>query len=43
LTLLVITQRRLRYLETLPENYDAPPPSQSPLSRADDLINMKLS
>jgi len=29
LTFLIITQRRLRYLETLPENYDASPPSQS--------------
>lgn len=30
LTFLIITQRRLRYLETLPENYDAsPPPSHN--------------
>jgi hypothetical protein len=41
-TLLIITQRRLRYLETLPEHYDASPPSQSPPSRGDDLIDMNL-
>src|SRR6476661_9775923 len=28
-TFFIITQRRLRYLETLPENYDVSPPSQS--------------
>src|SRR6266576_2697159 len=28
-TFLVITQRRLQFLETLPETYDASPPSQS--------------
>jgi hypothetical protein len=42
-TLLIITQRRLQYLETLPENYDASPPSQSQPPRGDDLIDMKLS
>jgi len=42
-TSLIITQRRLRYLETLPENNDASPPSQSPPPRGDDLIDLKLS
>jgi hypothetical protein len=43
LTFLIITQRRLRYLETLPEKYDASPPSQFQPPRGDDLIDMKLS
>jgi hypothetical protein len=43
LTLFIITQRRLQYLETLPEDYDASPPSQSQPPRGDDLIDMKLS
>jgi hypothetical protein len=43
LTFLNITQRRLRYLETLPEDYDAsPPPSSQPPGPA-DLIDLKLS
>ena len=40
---LTITQRRLKYLETLPQNYDASQPSQSKSPRGDDLIDMKLS
>ena len=43
LTFLIMTQRRLRYLETLPENYDASATSESQSSRGDDLIDMKLS
>ena len=43
LTCLIITQRRLQYLETLPDDYDASPPSQSQPPRGDDLIDMKLS
>jgi hypothetical protein len=43
LTLLIITQRRLQYLETLPENYHASQPSQTPPPRDDDLVDMKLS
>ena len=43
LTLLAFTQRRLRYLETLPEEYDSSLPSKSEPSRGDDLIDMKLS
>jgi hypothetical protein len=42
-TFFIITQRRLRYLETLPENYDSSQPFQSPPPRDDDLIDMKLS
>ena len=42
-TFFIITQRRLQYLETLPENYDASPPSQSQPPRGDDLIDLKLS
>jgi hypothetical protein len=42
LTFLNMTQRRLQFLETLPDDYDASPPS-SPSSRPDDLIDMKLS
>ena len=42
LVALIITQRRLRYLQTLPEDYDASPPSPSPPQRGDDVIDMKL-
>ena len=42
-TLFMITQRRLEYLVSLPEDYDDPPPSQSPPTKDDDLIDMKLS
>jgi quinol-cytochrome oxidoreductase complex cytochrome b subunit len=42
LAFLNITQRRLQFLETLPDDYDASPPS-SPSPRPDDLIDMKLS
>lgn len=42
LTFLNITQRRLRYLQTLPEDYDASPPSSQPPGPA-DLIDLKLS
>jgi hypothetical protein len=42
LTFLNMTQRRLQFLETLPDDYDASPPS-SPPPRPDDLIDMKLS
>lgn len=42
-TLLIITQRRLRYLETLPEDYDASPPSSPQPSKDDDPIDMNLS
>ena len=43
LTFLIITQRRLEYLDTLPENCDASAPTQSQLPRNDDLTNLKLS
>jgi hypothetical protein len=43
LTLLTFTQRRLRYLETLPEDYDSSLPPKPEPSRGDDLIDMKLS
>jgi hypothetical protein len=43
LTFLNITQRRLRFLETLPEDYDASPPPSSEPQRPDDLIDLKLS
>jgi hypothetical protein len=39
----IVTQYRLRYLETLPENYDESPLSQSQPPRGDDLIDLKLS
>jgi hypothetical protein len=42
-TSFIVTQRRLRYLETLPENYDGSLPSQSQSPRGDDLIDLKLS
>ena len=41
-TLLIITQRRLQYLKTLPEEYDSSPPPR-PQPRADDLTDLKLS
>jgi hypothetical protein len=43
LTFLNITQRRLQFLETLPDDYDAspPPPSQPP--GPNDLIDLKLT
>jgi hypothetical protein len=41
-TFLILTQRRLRYLETLPQNYDASLPSQSQPPTGDDLIDLKL-
>lgn len=43
LTFLVITQRRLQFLETLPENYDASPPPSSQPPRPNDLTDLKLS
>jgi Protein of unknown function (DUF3592) len=42
LTFLNITQRRLQFLETLPEDYDASPPSSQPPG-PNDLIDLKLS
>jgi hypothetical protein len=42
LAFLTITQRRLQFLETLPDDYDASPPASKP-PRPDDLIDMKLS
>jgi hypothetical protein len=42
-TFFIVTQYRLRYLETLPENYDESPLSQSQPPRGDDLIDLKLS
>jgi hypothetical protein len=41
LAFLNITQRRLQFLETLPDDYDASPPASKP-PRPDDLIDMKL-
>jgi hypothetical protein len=43
LILLIITQRRIQYLETMREDYDASPPSGSPPPKGDDFIDMKLS
>jgi len=43
LTFLNITQRRLRFLETLPEDYDASPPPSSEPPGPNDLIDLKLS
>jgi len=42
-TFLVITQRRLQFLKTLPEDYDASPPPSSKPPGANDLIDLKLS
>jgi hypothetical protein len=39
---LIVAQRRLQYLETLPENYDASPRTQSQPPGGDDLIDLKL-
>lgn len=36
-------QRRLRYLETLPEDYDAEPPSPPESPRPNELTDLKLS
>ncbi len=43
LTFLNITQRRLQFLETLPEDYDASPPPSSHPPGPNDLIDLKLS
>jgi hypothetical protein len=43
LTFLSITQRRLRFLETLPEDYDASPPLSPTPPGPNDLIDLKLS
>jgi hypothetical protein len=43
LTFLSITQRRLQFLETLPEDYDASPPPSSQPPGPNDLIDLKLS
>jgi hypothetical protein len=42
LTLHTIVQRRLEYLETLPEDYDASRSQSSPQPGPDDLIDLKL-
>jgi hypothetical protein len=43
LTFLNITQRRLQYLETLPDDYDESPPPSSQPPGPNDLIDLKLS
>jgi hypothetical protein len=43
LIFLNITRRRLQFLETLPDNYDASPPPASQPPGPNDLIDMKLS
>jgi hypothetical protein len=43
LIFLTITQRRLQFLKTLPEDYDASPPPSSKPPGANDLIDLKLS
>jgi hypothetical protein len=43
LTFLNITQRRLQFLETLPDDYDASPPPSSQPPGPNDLIDLKLS
>jgi len=43
LTFLNITQRRMQFLETLPEDYDASPPPSSQPPGPNDLIDLKLS
>ena len=43
LAFLNITQRRLQFLETLPDDYDASPPPASQPPGPNDLINLKLS
>jgi hypothetical protein len=40
---LAMTQRRLEYLETLPEDYDESPPPSSQQPGPNDLIDLKLS
>jgi hypothetical protein len=40
---LAMTQRRLQYLETLPEDYDESPPPSSQPPGPNDLIDLKLS
>jgi hypothetical protein len=40
---LAMTQRRLQYLETLPEDYDQSPPPSSRPPGPNDLIDLKLS
>jgi len=42
LTFLNIAQRRLQFLETLPEDYDASPPSSSQPPGPNDLIDLQL-
>jgi hypothetical protein len=42
LTFLNIIQRRLQYLGTLPEDYDASPPSSSQSPGRDDLVDLKI-
>jgi hypothetical protein len=42
LTFLNIIQRRLQYLETLHEEYDASPPPSSPPPGRDDLVDLKI-
>jgi hypothetical protein len=43
LAFLNITHRRLKFLETLPEDYDASPPPSSRPPGPNDLIDLKLS
>jgi hypothetical protein len=43
LTFLIITQRRLQFLKTLPEDYDASLPPSSRPPGASNLIDLKLS
>jgi hypothetical protein len=43
LTLLNFTQRRLKFLQTLPEDYDSSPPPSSKAPPPNDLIDLKLS
>jgi hypothetical protein len=43
LTFLVITQRRLQFLKTLPEDYEASPPPSSQPPGPNDLTDLKLS
>jgi len=40
---LTVTQRRLQFLKTLPEDYDASPPPSSKPPGPNDLISLKLS
>jgi hypothetical protein len=43
LTFLNIIQRRLKYLETLPDDYDESPPPSSQPTEPNDLIDLELS